>query len=836
MLYYNKTTSRALKELDTTLNGLSTSGVSRAKEKFGLNTITYKTVPLWQKLLEPLTDVFVIILFISALLSVFIGEYVDAFVIVIIIMINIGIDYFQKIKTERILKSLRNQAIQIVTVKRNMEFVKIKETELVPGDIVILSDGNKVPADIRVIESTALRVDESALTGESLPISKNEHALRGFKDIYEQTNMLFQGTFITSGTCIGVVCKIGNKTEFSKIAQLIDIEPEKNPIQKKITKLVAQIIIIVGAASVITFILLIVRGEPLAEALRFVLAMAVSAIPEGLPVTVSIILALGMRTMAKHKALVTNMRSLEVIGSVNVIATDKTGTLSKNKLIIKELWQAPFTNEKFSLKSCLVLSLNAGNGGDSDPLDAVIKNYTQNIAKPQLEQTATMPFAQSAMLSGSTYKTTSGYYTALKGSPERIISIADLTEEEREQSQFALNDLTSQGYRVIGLATFSSKKPIKDLNLAMKQKNIKLIGFVAIADELRPESKAAVKKVTNAGISVHMITGDHESTALTIGKSLAIATSKDQVLDSSRIDEASMDDSIKKYKVFSRIMPEDKFKILSLLKRDNIVAMTGDGVNDAPALSAAHVGIAMGDGSQIAKDASDIVLLNNNFKTVVTAIEEGRLIIDNIKRVIVYLLTTNTGEVLTLMGALIIGWPAPLMPIQILWVNIVTDTTMVIPLGVEPGEKNIMKRKPIPVNAPLLSRFLIGKMIMSALVIAITTLFIYGYFLNMHGQAYAQSAAFLTLVVTQWANAFSMRSHTEYAITRIFVKNKLFWAMLLTSILIQIAVLETPLGALLHITPLSYTDLASIAAIAFIIPIAVSELQKYIFKRHQIGH
>ncbi len=823
-----------LRELNTTQNGLGTTAVKKAEAKFGKNVIVFETVPLWRKLAEPFTDIFVVILLIAVVLSVIMHEYVDATVIAVIIAINIGIDYAQKFSTARILNSLREQATQEVTVKRNLEFIKIKETELVPGDIVMLAEGSRIPADIRIIDSASLYVDESALTGESLPIAKDEKAIRGIKDVYDQTNMLFQGTFVTSGTCTGVVCNTGSNTEFSKIAKLVNIEAEKNPIQKKISKLVSQIILMVFAVAIIVFVLLLMRGENVIEALRFVLALSVSAVPEGLPITVSIILALGMRTMAKHNALVTNMRSLEVIGSVNVIATDKTGTLSKNQLVIQELWSAPFTSSPYNIEEVVSLSQTITDGGNPDPLDAVIEKYTQNKVKPTLELVQAMPFIQALTLSGNTYKDTSSYFSAIKGSPEKMISISDLTEEERERAVYTLNHFTNQGFRVIALGLLKSKNSFSSLEAIAKQKGIQLIGFIAIADELRPESKPSVKMVKDAGISVHMITGDHANTAYTIGKNLGIATSPDQVLDSSKIDRLTSHEDIKKFKVFSRIMPEDKFRILSLLKRGDIVAMTGDGVNDAPALSNAHVGIAMGDGSQIAKDASDIIILDNNFETVATAIKQGRIIIDNIKRIIVYLLSTNAGEVMTMVTALIIGWPAPLLPIQILWVNIVTDTTMVIPLGLEPGEKNIMKRKPASPNTPLLSRFMLIRMLMTSLTIALTTLFIYGLFLHKTDPAYAQSAAFLALVVTQWANAFAMRSHTESAFSRLKVKNKAFWLMLLASVAIQIAVLETPLGQLLHITPLAYSDFAFIALIAFFVPITISEIQKYVQKRHQI--
>lgn len=837
MLYYNKTTVRVLRELDTTENGLSSGAVKRAETKYGKNTIHIETTPLWRKLIEPFTDIFAVILLIAVILSLIMHEYVDAVVISAIIAINIGIDYAQKISTAKILKSLRQKSTQLVTVKRNMEFIKIKETDLVPGDIVILSEGNRIPADIRMIDSASLFVDESALTGESLPIAKNAQALRGLKNIYDQTNMLFQGTFITSGNCTGVVCATGSSTEFSKIVKLVNIDSEKSPTQKKIAKLISQIILWVLGVAVIAFILLLTRGESVIETLRFVLALSVSAIPEGLPITISIILALGMRTMAKHKALVTNMRSLEVIGSVNIIATDKTGTLSKNKLVIQELWQAPFTRSTYKVEQVVALSQTVTDGGNPDPLDAVIEQYAKNSPKPNLELIQAMPFIQGLTLSGNTYKSKDDayFYHILKGSPEKLINITDLTEEEREIANHTLSHFTHQGFRVIALGSVSTKKNLLNLESIAKQKGIQLIGFIAIADELRPESKPAVNKLQKAGISVHMITGDHANTALTIGKNLGIATKPEQVLDSSKINQLTSHESIKRFKVFSRIMPEDKFRILSLLKRGDVVAMTGDGVNDAPALSNAHVGIAMGDGSQIAKDASDIILLNNNFKTVATAIEQGRIIIDNIQRVIVYLLSTNAAELLTMIVALAIGWPAPLTPIQILWINLVTDTTMAIPLGVEPGEKDVMKRPPAPHNAPLLDKLQVARLVVVALSMVMVSLGIFGYLFSQHGLAYAQSGTFLALATTQWATAIALRSHSQTVFSRLKVKNNLFWFMLTLSITIQLLLFVTPLGTYFNVQPLLWTDFIMIILAGFFVPLITIGLHKHIIKRHQLG-
>lgn len=836
MLYYNKTTKNVLRALNSDRNGLNNQSYQKAKLKHGENTLSLAGVPIWKKLIEPFLEPFTLILIFAIILSVIIHEYIDAVVIAFIIGINIWIDYAQKISTAKILRSLKEQATQEVTVKRNMEFIKVKENLLVPGDIVLLSEGSRVPADIRILEAAGLQVDEAVLTGESLPISKNADTLRGSRSLFEQTNMLFQGTAITAGTCEGVVTQTGNNTEFSKIAKLSASELTVNPLQKKVAKLVKQIILAVGLLSILIFTLLLIRGENPIEALRFILALAVSAIPEGLPITVTVILALGIKTMAKQKALVTNMRSLEVIGAVTAIATDKTGTLSKNKLSIQEYWQDPNNQTGFNIKMATGLSQLHSNGDTADPLDAVIAKECKTTIPKNFELIKSFPFVQQYRISGVVYKGADRQFTTfIKGSPEQLIEIANLTEAEREQAYVALNHFTDQGYRVIGVGAMKTKTAPNSLKIITRNPSISLIGFLAIADELRKESKPSVDLIRKAGISIHMITGDHANTALAIAKKLGIAKKPEEVIESSMLEKLTAGQSIKKYTVFSRIMPTDKYNLLTKLKEDNIVAMTGDGVNDAPALSTAHIGIAMGDGSQIAKDVSDIILLDNNFKTVAAAVKQGRIILDNIKRVLVYLLSTNAGEVITITVALLLGWPAPLLSIQILWVNIVTDTTMVVPLGIEPGDDYIMERPPAPFNAPLLSRRMVVKIIISAITIAATTLIIYSYYLHHGDLGYAQSAAFLALVVIQWANALTMRSHSRSIFSILKVKNNLFWFLLVISFIMQIIIMETPLASILHITPLKPVDYIIVFIISFLVPLTVSEAQKYIQKRHLIS-
>lgn len=836
MLFYQKSPQETLREVSSSIEGISRHQAAERLKQNGPNEIKLKGEPLWRKLIEPFANIFMAVLLLAVIISLTHHALFDALIIIVIMLVSAGIYYIQRFSTERILRSLQKHNAQQVEVIRGGESYMVDARQLVSGDIVKLGEGDKVPADIRLITADSLRADESILTGESLPVSKSVEALRGKKEVYEQTNILFQGSFVISGQASGAVIATGNTTEFGRIAALTSKGPQSvsSPVQQKVDRLVSYTIAVVFAVAIVAFVLALSRGMEISEALRFVIALSVSAVPEGLPVAISVILVLGMRRMAAKKALVRNMRAIETVGVITTIATDKTGTLTENKLSVHETWQPEWSSDTLGL--VLNKTANNRNSKTRDPLDIALTQYIASnaISFPKGNSVLELPFDQAVAMSGNVWKHKDTLELAVKGAPEQIILRSKLTKSQKEEVETALQHLTSQGYRVIALATVPLRKEIRSFIELGKKPSFAFVGLIAVADTLRPAAKRAIATAQNAGVTVRMITGDHLETAYSIGKKLGLVTSREEVFDSRRMSD--MDDkelaiAAHRARIFSRVTPENKYRILQVLKLKEVTAMTGDGVNDVPALANAHVGVAMGSGSQIAKDAGDIILLNDNFASIVRAMREGRIIFANIRRMLFYLLSTNIGEVLTTVGALVVGLPMPLAPVQILWVNLVTDTTMVIPLGLEPGEKDVMQQKPVSPKAPVLGVYMISRIILVAIVMAALSLGFYAYYSSNHGTAYGMTIAFVALVVVQWANAFNARSTYESVFTRLKTPSRSFWVGLTISILLQFIAIFGPLQGMLHVHPISIGDMVIVSAISFIVAILVVEIHKWFGRR-----
>lgn len=833
MIFYNISPEDSLQKLHSLEQGLSQAEAKRRQKRYGPNIIKVQSEPLWKKILEPFLDVFTLVLAMAALISLWHGEVIDAVIIFVIIAISASIFYVQRFSTDRVLRSLSRHDAQKVDVLRGNMPLSIDSTKLVPGDIITLSEGEKIPADIRLLRTANLRVDESQLTGESVPISKKPDVLDGSREIYEQANMLFQGSFVVSGTGTGVVAKIGNETEFGNLAALSKRQSSQSPVQRKIDKLIAKIIAAVTAIAIMAFFLSILRGMDVIESLRFVIALSVSAVPESLPIAISVVLVLGMRRMAAKKALVHQMRAIETIGVITTIATDKTGTLTKNELTVQEVWSP--NNKPRDIIKAIAYAINRGDAKSHDPLDIALEEFArQKKTVTTASPTNELPFNQDASMSATVWHHGKDYKLYAKGAPEVIVSACRLTGSAKKQALDKLEEFTARGQRVIGIASRQTSKLITEFS-EITNKKLQFEGFVSVADVLRPEASRAIKSAIGAGVSVRMITGDHFETAYQIGKELGMVKSRDDVFDCRQMNNLSDEELapiVERTKVFSRVIPEQKYRLLTILKQHNITAMTGDGVNDVPALSNAHIGVAMGSGASIAKDAGDIILLDDNFKTIIDAMREGRTIISNIKNILFYLLSTNTGELITMIGALLIGIKTPLEPVQILWVNLVTDTSMVIPIGLEPGEKNTLKIPPNKPNTPILSGKMVWRMMLVALTMSTVALAVYILFEASRGHAYAQTLAFTSLVVSQWSNAFNARSSSESVFSRIKVMNRSFYVGLVMSIVLQLLVLFGPLGAVLHISNVDPLHIGIISIVSFIMPILVCELDKIRIK-HQ---
>lgn len=825
MLYYTKTASATLKELGTSRRGLADSEAAERLRLHGPNVVRVAGEPLWRKLIEPFANVFMAVLFIAAIVSMLQHALIDGIIIIAIMVISATIYYVQKFSTERILRALKKHDRHLVGVLREGKTVQLDASKLVPGDIILLHEGEKIPADARIIDADSQRVDESQLTGESQPVSKQPEALEKDKEVYERTNMLFQGSFVVTGEAIAVVVSTGNETEFGQMAALASEVDSVSPVQKKIDKLVAQIIGVVAGLAIVAFGLAIFRGMELSESLRFVIALSVSAVPESLPVAISVILVLGMRRMAAKKALVRNMRAIETVGVITTIATDKTGTLTRNKLTVGATWQ-PEPSRNF--KEIIGRTVNYQGGKMHDPLDTAFFEYGASASRqPAVEN---FPFDHETSMSGNLWHSGNSFDLFIKGAPEAVLAHCELTENEHEKAMAELQRLSAAGFRVIAIAHQTLKRRMNSLK-ELSGNNLHFDGFVGVADVLRLEAKSAIQAALKAGVSVRMITGDHYETAFHIGRELGMLHHRDQVFDSRKMTtmtDEELEKVVNDIRVFSRVTPDRKYRLLAVLKKRNITAMTGDGVNDVPALVGAHVGISMGSGAGIAKDAGDIILLDDNFKSIVDAMREGRTIFANIQRMLYYLLSTNAGEVLTMIGSLIIGMPVPLMPVQILWINLVTDTALVIPLGLEPGEKAQMTSAPRSPLAPILSKFIISRMILVALTMAALTLVLYAYYSAAGGHEYGRTIAFSSLVVMQWANALCARSERDSLFVRLGTLNAKFYVGLAIAVLLQLLVLFGPLAAVLHISPVAIGDLVISGVIAFSVPIVLVEIHKFL--------
>ncbi len=830
-LWHSLSLEELYSALETSDKGLTSHEAGQRLQKYGYNELEAHGTPLWKKIIEPFRSLFIIILVLAAAISFLSHENLDGIVIAAIIAVNATVYYSQQFTTERVLRSLKQHSQQNVQVRRDGQQFSLPSRLLVPGDVIFLSEGQRIPADARVLHEENFYLSEAALTGESLPIKKLVSTLAQDKPIYERDNMLFAGTYVTSGSGVAMVVATGSYTQFGNIAKMaVEAEP-KSPMQQKIDSIVGRLIKVLAGIAMVVFALSLLRGIETTEALRFVMAMSVSAVPEDLPIALSVVAVLGMRRMAKKKALVRSMKTIEDLGLTTVIATDKTGTLTKNNLTISEGW-APDSSidlREVGLKA-LGSTLNA-----TEPFDKALKKFTGEVVTSSDNLLKNYPFNQSQRISGALWQESGRNVLYVKGAPEHLLNLCRLDDKTRAQAESQLHSMVANGFRVIALAKCHTELVPRDLN-GKNSLNLEFMGFIAFADELRPESAAAIAAAQDAGISVKMITGDHFETAFHIGQRLGISSHRDQVAMGNDLPETEekLAPLLKSKSVFARILPQQKFNILKALKRSEITAMTGDGVNDVPALTNAHVGIAMGSGDDIAKDAGDMVLLDNSFASIIKAISEGRVIYDNIRRMLFYLLSTSLGEILTMVGALIIGLPLPVTAIMILWVNLVTDTALVIPLGLEPAEADHMKQPPRRPSAPILDKIMLSRIMFVGFAMAIPILLIFNNLIKSgYSLDYAQTVAFVMLVASQWMNAFNARSEGMSAFRRLKVVNYKLLLGLSVAIFLQMLVMFGPLKEVFSVADVSFKHLLASIVSAMAAVLVAAEIHKLYYNR---GH
>lgn len=824
---YTLDIEQTLHEFKSSRSGLTAHVVAHRQEQFGPNALHSKKQSLLKRMVEPFSSVFVIVLLIALALSILEHKTADALVIGVIVIVNAIIYYVQQASVSRVLKTLQRQDIALVDVIRDGKTARIPSEELTLGDIVHVVEGAKVAADGRLVEANQLQVDESILTGESLPVRKHAGALQGEQPLYEQKNMLFKGSYIKGGSGLMLVTAIGNATQLGGISALASsVEVVKSPIEQKIDSFTRKLMLVIVICAAIAVWLATVRGTTLDEAFRFSLTLVVSAVPEGLPVALTIVLLLSARRMAKVHALVKKISSIETMGAITLIATDKTGTITQNKLSIADKMTTHTRTESFDE----VIRAAINNSGDhaGDPLDEILEDSVAHVHLPtSWQKVKDFPFNQQLRISGVLWKHGHGYTLYIKGAPEQVLGLC--TQQRHVGRDKALQTFTSRGYRTIALAhkDFTGPQPHFDKSMLH---DLSFDGFVGMADELRPKIAEAVADAHRAGIKVVMLTGDHTATAGHIAQKVGIADNLHQVSDSAILANGSPEDirrALQTTRVFGRVLPEHKYALLKATRGYEITAMTGDGVNDIPALVQADTGLAMGSGTDAAKDASDIVLMDDNFHTIVAAIRSGRTVLANIRKMLVYLLSTSSGEVLTMLTALVLGIPLPVTAIQILWVNLVTDSVTVIPLGLSPEEPHSMQERPRNPRASLLNKRMVSRIAIMSVSICITVLTIFK--LNLaQGLAVAQSLAFLSLVVIQWANALAANFEYKSWINNFTHPNKKLLLAIGGSIVLQCLVYTTSLGSFLGVVALDANDVAIAVVVPIVVAFVMSDVHRVI--------
>ncbi len=835
---YNLEIEDTLLKLGSHHDGISQTEATKRLKIHGRNELSVQKTSLWKRLLEPFTSYFVIVIIFAAILSMLKQEWFEAIIISIIVVVNALIYYFQQISASRAVKALMSQDRQKVSVLRpgakdDLTYIE----ELVPGDVVRVHEGMKIPADGRVILANHIQIDESMLTGESLPVHKHAAAISSTKQIYDQENMLFKGTYVHGGSGLMVITDTGNNTQLGAINTMAaEADTGKTPIQRKIDDLTKKLLIGIGIVTVAVFSLALYRGLEFADALKFTIALAVSAVPEGLPVAMTLVLLISARRMATQKALVRKISAMETMGAITMIATDKTGTITKNKLTVADSYSAHTDMRIFH--EAMLASLNGEAGRSEDPLDQILYGTIKHAKLPKgFKKIKEFPFNQQLRLSGMVWKSDKGdHWLYVKGAPEQVMFHASKeTKETMAAAKAALEKFTTKGYRTIGFAM--KKLPSAPDKLDHKTlTHMTFNGFVGLSDQLRPKVKQSIAEARAAGIKVVMLTGDHVQTAGYIASQVGIAGKSSEISDSSLLDTKDTDKirkALEEVTVFGRVLPKHKYALLKAVKNHEITAMTGDGVNDIPALVEADAGLAMGSGTDAAKDASDIVLTNSNFHTIVNAVRAGRTVLANIRKMVVYLLATSGGEVLTMLTALILGIPLPITAVMVLWVNLVTDGISVIPLGLSPAESHHMQQPPRHPNAPLLDKVMLSRAIILAVSLASTTLLLFKLNLDK-GEAYAQTVAFLGLITVQWANALNMNFEFKSWVWNFIRPNYKLLLAISASIVINIIVFTTPIRRFFGLEILESSD--ALLAIFFpsVVALVVSDTHKIFIDRLRI--
>ncbi|MFD1455518.1 cation-translocating P-type ATPase [Levilactobacillus lanxiensis] len=874
--FYQETVTDLYQRLQTSERGLSSATAQERLTTNGHNVLNQqKTTSLVQKFFAQFKDFMIIVLLVAALIAGLTGEVVDAVIILVVVVLNAIFGVFQEAKAEEAINALKEMSAPNATIRRDGQVMTVKSDELVVGDIVLLEAGDIIPADLRLLDVASLKVEESALTGESVPVEKADALLTGADlPIGDRHNMAFMNSNVTYGRATGVVVATGMQTEVGRIAGMIEAADETTtPLQANLTQLGKSLTILILVIAAIVFAMGMWRqAESLIDMLLTAISLAVAAIPEGLPAIVTITLALGTQRMAKRHAIVRKLPAVETLGSTDIIASDKTGTLTQNKMTVEKVYEdlrladahtVDFDRED-RLAQVMILSNDTKvtpDGLAGDPTETALvqyqmdRNYPVDQVLTAMPRVAEIPFDSERKLMSTVHPLADGrFLIAVKGAPDELLkrvtrlskggAISPLSDADRQHILDTNHNMATQALRVLAFAYRITDQVPTDMTSESVENDLILAGMVGMIDPERPEVAQAVADAKSAGIRPMMITGDHRDTAAAIAVRLGIIDKgeTDAVITGAELDE--MDDAtfakkVSDYAVYARVAPEHKVRIVNAWqKRGKVVAMTGDGVNDAPALKAADIGIGMGiTGTEVSKGASDMVLADDNFSTIVVAVEEGRKVFANIQKAIQYLLSANLGEVLTLFMMTMLGWQI-LAPVHILWINLVTDTLPAIALGVEPMERNIMKQPPRGRKSNFFSGGVFGGIIYQGLLEGGITLFVYWLALTYPAHATASLAhadaltmAFATLGLIQLFHAFNSKSIHGSIFTVGLFKNKFFnWAIVIAFALLAMTILVPGLNGMFHVAHLDGFQWAIVLVASFMM-IVIVEIVKFFQRR-----
>jgi Ca2+-transporting ATPase len=847
-------------------SGLSSADAAKRLVQFGANELKEKRArSLWRMLLDQFADFMIVVLIGAAVVSGIVGDVEDTVAIIVIVILNAVIGFVQEYRAEQAMAALKRMAAAGAHVLRDGRAEIVNASVLVPGDVVLLEAGNVVPADLRIIETARLKIDESALTGESVAVEKQTQALTiATAPLGDKICLAYKGTIVTYGRACGLVVATGMNSELGKIAALLSEDSEtKTPMQKRLARFGKLLALAALAICALVFIVAVLRGEPVLLMFMTAVSLAVAAIPEALPAVVTVSLALGARKMVNQHALIRRLPAVETLGSVTFICSDKTGTLTQNKMrvtaiyadgALHDTWQNENKTEPWSiLFHALALSndahLDRHNKAHGEPTEAALLHAAQAAGwdKTALESEAPrlkeLPFDSERKRMTTFHGTSENVIAYTKGSPEAVLPCCErvlMADGEQTIDRTALLQQTefmaADGLRVLAIAYRhwtalpASERPDE------LESGLIFLGFVGLIDPPRSEARGAVSLCKSAGITPVMITGDHPATARAIARELGILVNDDSRVmtgvELEQLDQAAFEAEVEQVRVYARVDPAQKIKIVQALQdKGEVVAMTGDGVNDAPALKAADIGIAMGKGgTDVAREAAHMILLDDNFATLVHAVREGRRIFDNIRKFIKYTMTSNAGEIWTIFLAPFLGLPIPLLPIHILWINLVTDGLPGLALTAEPAERGIMRRPPRPLQESIFAHGMWQHMIWVGLLMGGICLLTQAWALHS-GSAHWQTMVFTVLTLSQMGHVLAIRTEKESLFSvGVFSNPLLVFAVLLTFALQMATIYAPALNPIFKTQPLSMGELVLCLALSSVVFFAV-EIEKWLVRR-----